>query len=123
MEHWFLLYLLTRMDSIQALAIITLLFGAIGWVVVATLGRAFVNDFDENGKMEPMRARSQKLLGAVAIIAIPFVVLVPSQKDLFFIVGGAVVLEAAQSERAKTVASDSVAVVEKWLREQLKEEK
>ena len=45
-------------------------------------------------------------------------VVLPSQRELMVIVGGSALIEAAQSDRVKGIADQSLSVVEGWLKEQ-----
>ena len=115
MEHWFPLYLITRLDAIGWVAILlTVLFAAVA-VFVLALG------YDLN-KLDRAKPLGRKLLAAAAC-SLFVAVLTPSQKDALFIVGGVGVLEAAKSETAQRVANKSVEAVERWLDSVAPEEK
>lgn len=115
MEHWFTLYLITRLDAIGAAAIVLSLVLAIVALVTFSWGVS-------EGKLDKAQPRVRKLL-IVAICSLIMSVLVPSQKDALFIVGGVGVLEAAKSETAQRVANKSVEAVERWLDSVAPEEK
>jgi len=107
MEHWFTLYLITRLDAIGAAARILSLALAIAAFITFSWGVS-------EGKLYKAAPRVRKLL-RVAICSLIISVLVPSQKDAMFIAGGAGVLEAVKSETAHRVANKSVEAVERWL--------
>ena len=115
MEHWFTLYLITRLDAIGAVALVLSLVLAIVALVTFSFG------FSE-GKLDKAQPRVRKLLIAASCSLIVSV-LVPSQKDALFIAGGIGVLEAAKSETAQRVANKSVEAVERWLDSVAPEEK
>ena len=107
MEHWFTLYLITRLDAIGATTLILSLVLAIVALVTFSWGVS-------EGKLDKAQPRVRKLL-IVAICSFIISVLVPSQKDAMFIAGGVGVLEASKSETAQRVANKSVEAVERWL--------
>ena len=115
MEHWFTLYLITRLDAIGATTLILSPVLAIVALVTFSWGVS-------EGKLDKAAPRVRKLL-RVAICSLIISVLVPSQKDAMFIVGGAGVLEAVKSETAQRVANKSVEAVERWLDSVAPEEK
>ena len=107
MEHWFTLYLITRLDAIGAATLVLSLVLAIVALVTFSWGVS-------EGKLDKAQPRVRKLL-IVASCLLIVSVLVPSQKDAMFIAGGVGVLEAAKSETAQRVANKSVEAVERWL--------
>ena len=115
MEHWFTLYLITRLDAIGWVAILlTVLFAFVAAFVLA-LG-AESNSFDR------AKTTTRKLLIAAAC-SLFVAVFTPSQKDALFIAGSIGVLEATKSETAQRVANKSVEAVERWLDSVAPEEK
>lgn len=115
MEHWFTLYLITRLDAIGWVAILlTVLFAAVA-VFVLAFGYEF-NSFDR------AKTNARKLLIAAAC-SLFVAVFTPSQKDALFIAGSIGVLEAAKSETAQRVANKSVEAIERWLDAVAPEEK
>ena len=115
MEHWFTLYLITRLDAIGVASLGLSLVLAIVALVTFSWGVGV-------GKLDKVQPRVRKLL-IVAICLFIISVLVPSQKDAMFIAGGVGVLGATRSETAQRVASKSVEAVERWLDSVAPEEK
>ena len=115
MEHWFTLYLITRLDAIGAATLILSL-------VLATVALVTFAWGVGEGKLDKVQSRVRKLL-RVAVCSLIISVLVPSQKDAMFIAGGVGVLEATKSETAQRVANKSVEAVERWLDSVAPEEK
>lgn len=107
MEHWFTLYLITRLDAIGAGTFILSLVLAIVALVTFSWGGS-------EGKLDKAAPRVRKLL-RVAICSLIISMLVPSQKDAMFIAGGVGALEAVKSETAQRVANKSAEAVERWL--------
>ena len=107
MEHWFTLYLITRLDAVGVVTLVLSLVLALVALVTFAWGVG-------EGKLDKAQPRVRKLL-RVAICSLIISVLVPSQKDAMFIAGGAGVLEAVKSETAQRVANKSVGAVERWL--------
>ena len=93
MEHWFTLYLITRLDAIGATTLILSLVLAIVALVTFSWGVS-------EGKLDKAAPRVRKLL-RVAICSLIISVLVPSQKDAMFIAGGAGVLDSVAPEEKK----------------------
>ena len=88
MEHWFTLYLITRLDAIVGIAILlTVLFAAAAVFVLA-----FGYDFN---RFDRAKINARKLLIAAAC-SLFVAVFTPSQKDALFIAGGVGVLEATK---------------------------
>ena len=115
MEHWFALYLITRLDAIGWVAtLLAVLFAAVA-VFVLAFGYEF-NSFDR------AKTNARKLLIAAAC-SLFIALFTPSQKDALFIAGGAAVIEATKSETAQRVASKSVEAVERWIDSVMPEEK
>ena len=85
MEHWFTLYLITRLDTIGAAALILSLALAIAALITFSWGVS-----EEN--LDKAQPRIRKLLKA-AIFSLVISVLVPSQNDAMFIAGGVGVIE------------------------------
>ena len=115
MEHWFTLYLITRLDTIGCVALLLAVLFAIVAVFVLAVGYEF-NNFDR------AKTNARKLLIA-ATCSLFVAVFTPSQKDALFIAGGSAVIEAAKSETAQRVASKSVEAVERWIDSVMPEEK
>ena len=107
MDHWFTLYLITRLDTIGCVAILLAVLFAVVAVFVLAVGYEF-NDFDR------AKTNARKLLIATAC-SLFVAVFTPSQKDALFIAGGAAVIEATKSETVQRVANKSVEAVERWL--------
>lgn len=115
MEHWFTLYLITRLDTIGWVAILlAVLFAAVAVFVLAFGYEA--NNFDR------AKTNARKLLIAAAC-SLFVAVFTPSQKDALFIAGGAAVIEATKSETAQRVVSKSAEAVERWIDSVMPEEK
>ncbi|HML83334.1 MAG TPA: hypothetical protein PKE37_16390 [Thiomonas arsenitoxydans] len=115
MEHWFTLYLLTRLDAIVWAALILMVLFPAASAFVLVVGY----DSDKLDRAKPL---ARKLLVAAAC-SLFVAVFTPSQKDALFIAGGAAVIEAAKSETAQRVAGKSVEAVERWLDSVMQEEK
>ena len=115
MEHWFTLYLITRLDAIGWVAILLAVLFAFVGVFVLAIG------YDIN-KLDRAKPLGCKLLAAAAC-SLFVAVLTPSQKDALFIAGSIGVLEAAKSETAQRVANKSVEAIERWLDAVAPEEK
>lgn len=107
MEHWFTLYIITRLDAIVNISIIMTIL--LVFAAFAAAGIAHV----ENGFARAKQPIKKMLIAAACSLAVS--VLTPSQKDVMFIAGGVGVIEAAKSETAQRVASKSVEAVERWL--------
>ena len=115
MEHWFTLYLITRLDTIGCVAIILAVLFAIVAVFVLAFGY-------EANNLDLAKTNARKLLIATAC-SLFVAVFTPSQKDALFIAGGSAVIEAAKSETAQRMASKSVEAVERWIDSVMPEEK
>jgi hypothetical protein len=110
----FWLYLLTRLDGISCLLGITLVLGLCAY-------GAFILVWTCEGT--PAKYKGIVPLWKVLAIVAVLGVLVPTKKDVAFILAGTGVLEAAKTYTAQRIAGKSVTVVEKYLDELLKEEK
>jgi len=118
-EIWWL-YLLTRLDNIQALCTIILLCGGIPYLLLMFFifveKTSFYND------------ESEKFMQYVwfwkpLVLLMVFMTFIPSKNDVAFILAGTGIIETAKSDTAQRLAGKSVNVFEKYLDELLKEEK
>jgi len=124
MDNWFLLYLLTRLDAVNGLSF-PLIFLPSLFTVGATVYAFFpVEKYSWTTKEDVALAETRRttLLGWRNKFAVPLLVIgtliavfLPSKNDVFFIVGGSALIEAAQSDTAKRIGSKSLEAVEAWL--------
>lgn len=115
MSDTFLLYLLTRLDSINivcGVTIVVFLMTSFAMLVAAPWGK-------ENDVLKKFITPYLY----IPITAIIFLVLVPSKEDAIFILAGSNIMEIAKSDDTKRIAGKSVEVFEKYLNEMLKENK
>lgn len=115
MEHWFTLYLITRLDTIGWVAILLAVLFAFVAAFVLAIGY-------ECDSFDRAKTNARKLLIAAAC-SLFVAIFTPSQKDTLFITRGIGVLKAAKSETAQRVANKSVEAVERWLDSVAPEEK
>ena len=110
----FWLYLLTRLDAINAI----LVFLSVSGIVALSLGIIFSFDDYSDGV-------SKKLLSYKWFIipCIVLAVLIPTKSQMLFIISGTGLLEIAKSDEAHRIGGKSVQVFEKYLDELLKDEK
>lgn len=120
MESFWILYWITRLDSVvSTLTLFAVLLG------ISALISAFVMavNLDSHGDEQTAKTSKKWLI----IFSVLFTMttctkmLVPSKEDAMLIVAGVGITEAVKSETAQRLASKSVAVVEKWLDEQTKD--
>lgn len=118
MMDTFLLYLLTRVGDIQGFFY---LLGLIGAIIILTCVVISPPVFDfEADKIKPFIASLKwKVVACISLIF--FAVLIPSRNDVIFIFGGAAVLEAVRSERAKSIGTKTLDVIEGYLDDTAKE--
>jgi hypothetical protein len=110
----FLLYIFTRLDAVLGVSIALSILLLTGTAVSAFV--AFV-DLDLEDKSKPL------LLSFTAGLFFAFIaLLVPSQKDMALIVGGAIGFEQAsqlvESERIQNLSDNSLKALENWVEEQ-----
>ena len=129
MKDWFLLYLLTRVDAVSQI-----LCGAFSVCVIAAgfifVWRFFGEDLDRYEGAEVVekrradRAARDKKVKPLLICAALFAstaTFIPSRNDIIFIAGGTALIEIAKSDKAKSIGSKTLDVVEKYLDEAVKE--
>jgi hypothetical protein len=121
MENWFWLYLITRIDAVGHLfgviAVLTMIA-----VAAATVCYIIVSVENRSGEWPPCIKRG--IIRGIVFIALPAAILatlLPTKNDLFFILGGAALIEVAQTDEANRLASKSVQAVEQWLDKQITE--
>lgn len=133
MQFAWLFYMISVLDNVrQTIGQIIPLTAIFGFLGAACVGLSYVlrNSSDNENKEDkelPAGLRSfVKLSKLTFILSVVFGLvlmlvqaLLPTQKDAMYIVAGIGLVEAVQSDTAKTVASKSVQVIEGWLDEQL----
>lgn len=117
----FLLYLLTRVWAVDMVATTTT---AIAFLLALVSGTIFLLAYTDGNSAVAGAAR-RVLRGStwVAGIALVVALILPGKQDTLLILAGTGVLAAAKSETVQGIASKSVAVIEKFLDEQLREKK
>lgn len=113
MNDMFLLYLLTRLDSINFVcAIVVIIFLLVGVTLTITA------PWGQEGTV--VRQYIVKYL-YIPIIATLVLVFVPTKQDAIFILAGSNIMEVAKSDDTKRIAGKSVQIFEKYLDELMKE--
>ncbi len=117
--NWIDLYLLTLIPNVKD--VLTGL-AVVSSIALLSSGVAYgvSLDGDDTG-YKAFRNRLESWFPKIAIVlalSCTLATLLPSKNDLMFIVGGSVLLEAAQSDRAQGIADQSLKIVEKWLADQ-----
>lgn len=115
MENVWWLYLLTVIPKIGSAA-----FGLM-FISALTCGVLVATTEDTESLMSSIDSVWPKLKKCITCFFIfgAIFILTPNQEGLMFIVGGSTVIEAAKTDAAKHISQKSVAVVEKWLDDQL----
>lgn len=111
----FLLYVLTRLNTIGVIAGIGTL---VSLLLVMGCALNYAIDADMRGKDSADANCSKNLLKKVRWLWVPFVIaliITPSKEDAMFIVAGTGVIEAAKSDTAQRIAGKSVKVIENYL--------
>lgn len=112
MSDTFLLYLLTRLDSINIVCgVIIVIFLMTSFVMLVAAPWGKENDVVKKFIIPYLY---------IPIIAVVFLVLVPTKQDAIFILAGSNIMEIAKSDDTKRIAGKSVEVFEKYLNEMLK---
>ena len=119
MNEIFWLYLLTRLDNIQALCVILLIGGGLPYAFFFIF--YVVESCSSYGDTEGFKPFIW-LWKPLAFLAL-FITLLPSKNDVAFILAGTGIIEVSKTETAQRLAGKSVNVFEKYLDELLKEEK
>lgn len=115
MSDTFLLYLLTRLDSVN------IVFGSIiGIFLVVLLTMLIAAPWGEENDVVKKFIIPYLY---IPIIAVVFLVLVPTKEDAIFILAGSNIMEIAKSDDTKRIAGKSVEVFEKYLDQMMKEDK
>ena len=113
MNDMFLLYLLTRLDSINLVCGI-----ALGGFCASML--FVVNVTSYGNEIETLKKFTSKYF-YIPIIATLFLVFVPTKQDALFIIAGSNIMEIAKSDDTKRIAGKSVQLFESYLNELMKE--
>lgn len=115
MSDTFLLYLLTRLDSINMVCGFTILvFVMISVIMLIAAPWGKENEVVKNFIIPYLY---------IPIIAVVFLVLVPTKEDAIFILAGSNIMEIAKSDDTKRIAGKSVEIFEKYLDQMMKEDK
>ena len=112
MNETFALYLLTRLDALVGISVSMAIISGFAHVMLFLTDSEFV---------DKAFTKQRRLLMWMTILGVAGIMFIPSQKEAMFIVAGTGVLEAAKSDTAQRIAGKSVAVVEKYLDEALKD--
>lgn len=110
----FWLYLLTRLDAINGVLVVSSIIGSI------TLGLGIVFSFDEYSQKFSQKILSYKW---IIIAFMTLSLLIPTKNQMLFIISGTGLLEIAKSDEAHRIGGKSVQVFERYLDELLKDEK
>lgn len=118
MENWFLLYLLTRIDSLRFLlegvtflGLFTLILGLTPFFIAG-----------KNDRQQPWFiafVQWHRLGRIIWCIAALLYIAIPTKNDVFFIVGGSAIIDAVKSDRAARIGTKSLDAVERWLDENM----
>ena len=111
MSDTFLLYLLTRLDSINVVCGVTI-FVFLMISVIMLIEAPKENDVVKNVIIPYLY---------IPITAVVFLVLVPTKQDALFIIAGSNIMEIAKSDDTKRIAGKSVQLFESYLNELMKE--
>lgn len=103
MSDVLLLYLFTRLDSIEGLAWAIAVVGAMGAVVAIAIVGMLAEDGAELGTQ--LMLRWAKRLSVCAAIGAVVLVVVPNQKEAAIIVGGKMTIDAIRSPEAAEIGS------------------
>jgi len=116
MSDWFLLYLLTRVDALKMALEFMSFLSVIVWVFILAAHAAIVIHSEGFGLEERCALKkATKFVVSASIVIWVLAAVTPSRNDIIFIVGGSALIEAAQSDRAKSIGSKTLDVVEKYL--------
>ena len=107
MNETFMLYLLTRLDDLSTLCTLIAVFGSIIW------GIAWI-PLGIEGVISKHKKTMMKFMW-IPLIASTFAVLLPSKKDVIFIIAGTGLIEISKTDTAQRLASKSVLVFEQYL--------
>lgn len=121
MNDVWLLYLITRIDSLKTI----LGFGIVIWFgFLVAIGIGFSSTYSREEE-ERLGGWIKKVFSywKFPVLFAVLLALIPSKNDIIFIYAGTNILDVAKSDETKRVAGKSVAVFEKYLDEFLKEEK
>ena len=127
---WFTLYLLTVLPNLRDAAIpflvmsfITALFAIpLYFISAAGMGDDYERNAKEATRYNNSAKRAMRWSLGVVLVSGSVATFVPTQNQLVFIVAGSTLIEAAQSDRVKGIADQSLSVVEKWLKDQTQKE-
>lgn len=119
----FQLYLLTLMPNVGIAAWVVFGISLIAMVLVVTAWGVTQEDRPSE-RLLAFWAWCKLTIGRLitaAVVAGIVGTLIPTKSDIMFILGGSALTQAAQNDRVKGVADQSLKVVEKWLADQAKE--
>lgn len=120
MDNLWMLYLVTRLDSVSSLFVSLIIVGSVATVLfggVAALTHDSCNT-NEREVVFPFCKKMIKTSLTVIVVSMLLKTFIPTKEDAMFIAGGVVLTEIAQGDEAQCIASGSVRVVEAWLAKQ-----
>lgn len=109
MDNVWILYWITRLDSLNTLLVLTTVFSlltAVFFIIVEeSIEKGAINSF------------------IVGIVSAVLLVFIPTKQDAMLIAAGVAVTEVVKSEAAGRIASKSVGVIEAWIDKQVEAKK
>lgn len=115
MSDIFLLYIFTRADAasdlLSLVTFVSTILAGIWWMAACGALSAYGVPEEKAQRW----GKVSKQFAIAALVGASLTAMLPSQKDLMFILAGVGVLEVAKSETAQRIAGKSVQVIEQYL--------
>ncbi len=115
--EYFLLYVWLKLDALQ-IFLSLLALGSIGAALVFAIMGA--DDYGDN-RQHFYKKSVKSLITCIVLAGSAF--MLPSSKDIAYIVGGKLAMDVARSDVVGEMASDTLQIMRNYLKEQLKDKK
>lgn len=117
MDNVFWLYVLTRLDKIESVLVLCLMFGTF------IIALKWFNYMVDNGLYKPEKAHwvIRKIEYIIVGVMIGMIVL-PTQKDIMVMYTGSAIATTLETDRAKAITDKTIKVIEKKLDDELKDQ-
>jgi len=118
MEYFWVLYAITRLDGIRGFVLDTMVL--LFFIAAPLLFYSVYHIIEE--KKIPVWLRRMIIILPIVFILCGFTrALLPTNKEAMMITGGIVAIEAAKTDEVRSIAKNSLAYVDEWLKSQVKE--
>lgn len=113
------MYWITRLDAVCILSSIFFIASALGLIITFIIHEIFANDYGQDSDDAKYTKKFIKPLFIILLISLPFVLFVPSEKDMYKIIGiGGTYDYLKENETAKKLPDKVINALDKLIDQQ-----